>query len=173
MRRRARVLLTVPLVGVLVGVLAATTSPATAAVEVVKDPTAKLTAPYVNSPTDAVINVTLTQTSYANISLDVALAGFRAQRSFDYRKGECPTSVARVILPAKVTVTECGWEQEGDNATLRIALKGTLTDGAVKVRIKSGALTAPAAAGVYGIFVSSWAFDEVSTTTQIASGPLK
>lgn len=151
----------------------AVATPATAAVEVIGKPTAKLSAPYAGANTDAVITVTLTQTSYADISLNVALSGFRAERTFAYGKGACPSSVARIVLPAKVSVKECGWEQEGESATLRLALAGTMTEGAVKVRIKSGALRAPAVSGAYGIFLTSWAFDEAMTTTDISSGPVK
>ncbi|TEX51039.1 MAG: hypothetical protein B7C55_07480 [Actinomycetales bacterium mxb001] len=167
--RRLVALLPVPLLAVAVTMA----PPASAAVEVLGAPTASLSAPYAGASTDAVIKTRLTQTSYADISLDISLSGFRAERTFAYGKGACPSSVARVTLPAKVTVAECGWTQEGEDAVLRLALKGTMTKGNVKVRIMSGALTAPAVSGTYGIFLSSWAFDEAMTTTDISSGPLK
>jgi len=167
--RRLAALLPVPLLAITL----AAAPPASAAVEMLGSPTASLSAPYAGASTDAVIKTRLTQTSYADISLDIALSGFRAGRTFAYGKGACPASVARITLPAKVTVTECGWQQEGEDAVLRLALKGTMTKGTVKVRIMSGALTAPAASGTYGIFLTSWAFDEAMTTTDISAGPLK
>lgn len=144
--------------------------PASAAVDVAVK-SVKLTAPYAQAPTDAVIIAKVTQTSYKDISLDVELAGFRATKEHAYGKGECPTSIARVIT--SLAVTECGWSQEGDGATLRLALAGTVKSEQVKIRIKSGALTAPESAGVYGVFVSSWAFESMTETVTVLSGPLK
>lgn len=131
----------------------------------------RLSAPYAKAPTDVVVVAKLTQTSYENISLDIALHGFRAHQVFAYGEGECPASVA--VVNAPLTVFECGWQEEGGIAKLRLALEGTMPSGKVKVRIKSAAVTAPAKAGNYRVTVSSWAFDKVITKVSIASGPLK
>jgi hypothetical protein len=131
----------------------------------------RLSAPYANAPTDVVVVAKLTQTSYENISLDIALHGFRARQVFAYGEGACPASVA--VVDAPLTVFECGWQEEGGIAKLRLALEGTMPAGKVKVRIKAGAVTAPAKAGTYRATVSSWAFDKVITKVAIASGPLK
>ena len=169
MRKFLPALMVAPLLAIMI----AAAPPAAANVAVLSDLAAKFTAPYAKASTDAVVELKMTQTSYADISLNIAFSGFHAHHEVTYGKGACPTSVARVILPAGVSLSECGWEQEGEDATLRLALKGTFEKGRVKVRVKSGALTAPKVAGVYGIFATSWAFDDVFTTTEIASGPLK
>jgi hypothetical protein len=131
----------------------------------------RLGAPYAKAPTTAVIVAKVTQTSYADISFDVTLEGFRASRSMPYADGPCPASVA--VVDANVTVTKCGWEQEDGSATLRLALSGTLTSGKVKVKIASGALTAPSKAGTYAVSVSSWAFDTQTADVTVSSGPVK
>lgn len=131
----------------------------------------RLSAPYAHAPTDVVVVARLTQTTYENISLDIALHGFRAHHVFAYGEGECPTSVA--VVDAPLTVFECGWQEENGVAKLRLALEGTMPAGKVKVRIKSGAVTAPAKAGAYRVTMSSWAFDRVITKVAITSGPLK
>lgn len=169
MRRLVPAIAIIPLLAL--GVAAA--PPAVAAVEIVKDPTAKFTVPYVSASTDAVVKVKLTQTSYANISLNVAFAGFHAHNAVSYGKGTCPTWVARIITPSQVTVQKCGWDQEGNDAVLRLSLEGPLSNESVKIRVKSESLTAPAVAGVYGVFLSSWAFDEATIPTEIFTGPVK
>jgi hypothetical protein len=131
----------------------------------------RLGAPYAKAPTDVVVVTKLTQTSYKDISLNITLDGFAASRTFAYADGPCPTSVA--VIDAPVTVMECGWGEEDGAAVLRLALKGTTSQAKVKVRIKSGAVTAPARAGTYGVTMSSWAFDSVTTPVSIASGPVK
>ncbi|MFZ9987810.1 MAG: hypothetical protein ACO3ID_02130 [Candidatus Nanopelagicales bacterium] len=131
----------------------------------------RLSAPYAQAPTDVVVVAKLTQTSYENISLNIALHGFRAHQVFAYGDGQCPTSVA--VVDAPVTVFECGWQEEGGIAKLRLALEGTMPSGKVKVRIKSDAVTAPARAGTYRVTMSSWAFDKVITKIAITSGPFK
>jgi hypothetical protein len=132
---------------------------------------AKLVAPYVSSPTDAVVVVKLEQTSYENISLDVTLPDFVATKEREYGEGTCPTSIVRVI--SELEIFECGYAQEGRNVVLRLAIEGTETTGKVKIRIKSAALTAPQRAGTYDLSVSSWAFDPVTTPVTVLSGPLK
>ena len=132
---------------------------------------AKLVAPYVSSPTDAVVVVKLEQTSYENISLDVTLPYFVATKEREYGEGACPTSIVRVI--SELEVFECGYAQEGRNVVLRLAIEGTETTGKVKIRIKRAALTAPQRAGTYDLSVSSWAFDPVTTPVTVLSGPLK
>ena len=134
-------------------------------------PTVRLTAPYAKSPTEVVVVAKVTQTSYNDISLDIALEGFQAKQAFDYAKGACPTSV--IVVDTPLTVLECGWQQEGTRATLRLALGGTLSSGTVKVRTKSRAVTAPVKAGMYPVSLSSWAFPTVKTQVSIASGPVK
>lgn len=131
----------------------------------------RVSSPYAKSPTSATVVAKITQTSYADISLDVSLEGFRALKAFAYGKGACPSSVAKITGP--LTVSECGWEQEGGSAVLRLALSGTTNSGKVKVKIASGALIAPAQAGTYDIALSSWAFDPATTQVSVASGPLK
>lgn len=131
----------------------------------------RLSAPYAKAPTGAVIVAKVTQTSYKDISFDVTLEGFRAGRSVPYADGACPASVA--VVDANVKVTECGWGQEDGGATLRLALSGTLTSGSIKVKIASGALTAPSKAGTYAVSISSWAFDTQSADVTISSGPVK
>ena len=131
----------------------------------------RLTAPYAKAPTDVVVAVKLAQTSYKDISLNISLDGFVASRTFAYADGACPTSVA--VVDAPLTVMECGWRQENGAAILRLALKGTMSSGKVKVRITSGAVTARAQAGTYDVTMSSWAFNSVTTKVSIASGPLK
>ena len=113
----------------------------------------------------------VTQTSYADISFDVTLEGFRAGRSVPYADGPCPASIA--VVDADVKVTQCGWEQEDGSATLRLALSGTLPSGKIKVKISSGALTAPSKAGTYAVSVSSWAFDTQSADVTVSSRPVK
>lgn len=131
----------------------------------------RLTAPYAKAPTGAVIVAKVTQTSYEDISFDVTLDGFRASRSVPYADGPCPASVA--VIDASVEVTKCGWEQEDGSATLRLALSGTLASGKIKVKIASGALTAPSKAGTYAVSVSSWAFDTQTADVTVSSGPVK
>lgn len=131
----------------------------------------RLSAPYAQAPTDVVVVAKLTQTSYENISLNIALHGFRARQAFAYGDGQCPTSVA--VVDAPLTVFECGWQEENGVAKLRLALEGTMPSGKVTVRIKSGAVTAPARAGAYRVTMSSWAFDKVISKVAITSGPLK
>ena len=131
----------------------------------------RLSAPYTKAPTAAVIVAKVTQTSYADISFDVTLEGFRAGRSVPYADGPCPASVA--VVDADVKVTQCGWEQEDGSATLRLALSGTLPSGKIKVKISSEALTAPSKAGTYAVSVSSWAFDTQSADVTVSSGPVK
>ncbi|MGA0979681.1 MAG: hypothetical protein ACO3UX_07030, partial [Candidatus Nanopelagicales bacterium] len=104
-------------------------------------------------------------------SLNIALDGFRAKRSFAYGDGSCPTSVA--VVDAPLTVFECGWKYEDGAATLRLALEGTMPSGKVKVRIMAGALTAPAKAGTYDVSISSWAFATVAKQVSVTSGPVK
>ena len=144
--------------------------PATASVSA-KLTSVRLSAPYAKAPTAAVIVAKVTQTSYADISFDVTLEGFRAARSVPYADGPCPASVA--VVDAGVEVTKCGWEQEDGSATLRLALSGTLSAGKIKVKIASGALTAPSKAGSYAVSVSSWAFDTASADVTVSSGPVK
>jgi hypothetical protein len=131
----------------------------------------RLSAPYAKSPTSVTVVAKITQTSYADISLNVSLEGFRALKAFAYGKGACPRSVAQIDGP--LTVRECGWEQEDGSAVLRLALGGTTASGKVKVTIASGALVAPSRAGEYSVSLSSWAFDTVKTRVSIASGPVK
>jgi hypothetical protein len=131
----------------------------------------RLSAPYAKAPTDIVVVAKLTQTSYENISLNIVLDGFRANRTFAYGERSCPTSVA--VVDAPLTVFECGWNEEDGAATLRLALEGTMPSGKVKIRIASGAVTAPAKAGDYDVSMSSWAFSTVTTEVAITSGPLK
>lgn len=155
------------------GVLAlgiALAPPASASVSA-KLTSVRLTAPYAKAPTGAVIVAKVTQTSYEDISFDVTLDGFRASRSVPYADGPCPASVA--VIDASVEVTKCGWEQEDGSATLRLALSGTLASGKIKVKIASGALTAPSKAGTYAVSVSSWAFDTQTADVTVSSGPVK
>lgn len=144
--------------------------PAAAKVEV-GAPSVRLSAPYAKAPTDVVVAVKLTQTSYRDISVDIALDGFVASRTVAYADGACPASVA--VIDTALTVMECGWGQEKGSAVLRLALKGTTSSGKVKVRLASGAVTAPAKAGTYDVTLSSWAFDPVTSQVSIASGPVK
>ena len=155
------------------GVLAlgiALAPPASASVSA-KLTSVRLTAPYAKAPTGAVIVAKVTQTSYEDISFDVTLDGFRPSRSVPYADGPCPASVA--VIDASVEVTKCGWEQEDGSATLRLALSGTLASGKIKVKIASGALTAPSKAGTYAVSVSSWAFDTQTADVTVSSGPVK
>ena len=131
----------------------------------------RLSAPYAQAPTAAVVVAKVTQTSYADISFDVTFEGFRASRSVPYAEGPCPASV--VVVDATVDVTQCGWGQEKGNATLRLALKGTVSADKVRVKIASGALTAPRKAGTYAVSVSSWAFETQAQDVTVASGPVK
>lgn len=146
-------------------------TPAASAEVGVSVKSAKLVAPYVSSPTDAVVVVKLEQTSYENISLDVTLPRFVATQEREYGEGACPTSIVRVI--SELEVFECGYAQEGRNVVLRLAIKGTEATGKVKIRIKGAALTAPQRAGTYDLSLSSWAFDPVTTPVTVLSGPLK
>ena len=77
------------------------------------------------------------------------------------------------VVDATVEVTQCGWGQEKGNATLRLALKGTVSADKVRVKIASGALTAPRKAGTYAVSVSSWAFETQAQDVTVASGPVK
>ena len=131
----------------------------------------RLSAPYAKAPTDVVVVAKLTQTSYENISLDITLDGFRASRTLAYGDQACPASIA--VVDAPLTVFECGWKEEDGAATLRLALEGTMPSGKIKVRIKAAAVTAPAKAGDYDVTVSSWAFDPITNSVAISSGPVK
>jgi hypothetical protein len=152
------------------GIVAALALAAGAAVPAHADTTAsginvRLSSSASDARSSALVTATLEQTKYADISIDVSFTGFMAMKTFAYRPGACPTDVIRLNIPAEVT--ECGWEQEGKTAKLRMAVKGTFPAASIGIRVTRGALMTPKKPGKYAVEVSSWAFAPVKATATI------
>lgn len=131
----------------------------------VADVGVRMSSPMTDAPVSVLVTADVSQTRYADFSLDVTFEGFTARRGFAYRAGSCPASLFRLNIPAEVF--ECGWEQEGANARLRMAIRGTFSATEIGIRVKRSALMSPKDAGEFPIEVSSWAFTPASTTVEI------
>jgi len=125
----------------------------------------RLTSKAPGTTSGALVNATLDQTKYADISVDISFQGFTANRGFAYRPGGCPADVVRLNIPAEVF--QCGWEQEGSNARLRLAIRGTFPTSVIGIRLTRATLTTPAKSGRYTVEMSSWAFPTTSSTVRI------
>ena len=118
-----------------------------------------------DSRTSVLVSAELSQTQYADISLDITFEGFTASGTFAYRPGSCPSSLFRLNIPAEVF--ECGWEQDGDDARLRMAIKGTFPATPIGVRVLRKGLTSPGEAGSYSVELSSWALAPLTKSVKI------
>ncbi len=114
---------------------------------------------------NVIVNATVAQEQYADISVDVTLTGFMAMSMLPFGDGACPKKLVQVKAPAEVF--QCGWTQNGKDAVLNMALKGTFPSSKLRITIRKAAVVNPSAPGDYAVKVSSWAFSPVTTDVTI------
>lgn len=114
---------------------------------------------------NVIVVATMAQQEYANISVDVTLQGFKAMRTFPFGDGACPKKLVQVNAPAEVF--QCGWTQNGKDATLNMAISGTFPSSRLRIKIRTSAVRTPSASGDYAVTLSSWAFSPLTTSVTI------
>lgn len=114
---------------------------------------------------NVIIVATMTQEEYADISVDVTLAGFKAMRPFPFEDGACPKQLVQVSAPAEVF--QCGWTRKGKDAILNMAIRGTFPSSKLRIKIRKAAVTTPSAPGSYDVTLSSWAFSPLTASATI------